>query len=62
MNEAFSLNQILEIIVIKRIGCHQIERSKIIITVPIVNGTPASPSASKPSINGSPVVDSVAES
>ena len=56
LKEAFSLNEILEVIVIKRIGCHHIQGCKIIITIPIINRTPASPGASKASINVSPIV------
>ena len=62
LKKAFSLNEILEIIVIKRIGCHQIQGCKIVITIPIINRTPTPPSASKASIDvSSIVVYSIAE-
>ena len=62
LKEAFSLNEILEVIVIERIGCHQIQGCKIIITIPIISRTPAPPSASKASINVSSIaVYSIAE-
>lgn len=52
--ETLLLNQILEVIVVKRIWCHQVECCQI--SVATRRRTPAPTSASKASINVTPIV------
>ena len=56
LKKTFPSNEILEVIVIKRIGRHQLKRCKIVITIPIISRTAASPGTGKAGINVSSIV------
>ena len=56
LKKTLLLNEILEVIVIKRIGCHQIQGCNIVITIPTSSRTAASPGTSKASVNISSIV------